>query len=341
MREHKLIPDIPHSRPWISDEDRAAVDAVLRVGMIACGRRVVEFEAACAEYLDARYVETCDSGESALLRALQLLRLEQGASVVVPTYVCSSVASAVKRAGLVPFFCDIGEDWCMTEETVGRVFNTSVAAIVAVHIFGIKVDVAAFKKFGVPIIEDCAQCFTNEVGQLGDVAIYSFSATKCLTCGEGGLVVIPGASPVTANTLKGSASSRISDLQAVLGLSQLARYDQMLKRRQEIALSYLSVLPEVVLERTRRIQSVSIFFRFPLFFAEGFDHVAPKFWAQGVAVRRGVDAVLHRRCGLEDRSFPNAVAALDCTVSLPCYPSMSNQDVDRVKNSVLKVLNEL
>lgn len=341
MREHELIPDIPHSMPWISAEDRAAVDALLGSGMIARGRKVDEFEAACASYLNGRYAQTSDSGEAALLQALQLLELKPGSSVVVPTYVCSSVASAVERAGLRPLFCDIGENWCMTAETVGNVFDSSVAAIIAVHMFGIRMDVASLRAFGVPVVEDCAQCFTNAVGQVGDIAIYSFQATKCLTCGEGGLIVIPDVSSLRLDDVKILNDSRISDLQAVLGLSQLSRYGQMLKRRQQVAEHYFSNLPERLLVRVREVEQSSMFFRFPLYFSEGFDRVAPAFWARGVLVRRGVDALLHHDYGLDDSLFPNAVAALNGTVSLPCYPSLSDKDLGRVVGSVLDVLNEL
>jgi dTDP-4-amino-4,6-dideoxygalactose transaminase len=143
------------------------------------------------------------------------------------------------------------------------------------------------------------------------------------------------------NEARAIGKTRISDLQAVLGLSQLSRYKQMLKRRQEIARSYFSKLPDRVLERLRQVEHSSMFFRFPLFFAEGYDRVAPAFWAKGVLVRRGVDALLHSGHGLSDDLFPNATSALNGTVSLPCYPSMSDKDVDRVISSVLSVLNEL
>ncbi|MGE6791804.1 DegT/DnrJ/EryC1/StrS family aminotransferase [Pseudomonas guineae] len=341
MREHEVKADIPHSSPWISEDDLAAVDNVLRSGMIASGRTVYEFEKACASYLGGKHTELTSSGQAALLRALQLLNLKPSASVIIPTYVCSSVEAAVVSAGLRPVFCDIGEAWCMTAQTVAKVFDSGVAAIIAVHLFGIKVDVGSLTVFGVPVIEDCAQCFDDDVGRAGDLSVYSFHATKCLTCAEGGLIVIPEASSVHIGVVASANAFRMSDLQAALGLSQLSRYGQMQTRRQVIARTYFSTLSPHLLTRLQLIKQASMFFRFPLFFSEGFDQAAPLFWKRGVLVRRGVDTLLHRQRGFDDSLFPNAITAFNNTVSIPCYPAMSDFDVDRVVSSVESVLNEL
>lgn len=341
MYEHELKADIPHSAPWVSEDDLAAVNRVLRSGMLTSGQVACEFEKACAGYLGGQYVELTSSGQAALLRALKLLDLKPNASVIIPTYVCSSVEAAVVSAGLRPVFCDIGETWCMTAHAVAEVFDYNVVAIIAVHLFGIKIDVGSLTVFGVPVIEDCAQCFGNDVGRTGNLSVYSFHATKCLTCAEGGAIAIPAASALHVSAVTGASAFHMNDLQAALGLSQLSRYGQMLTRRQMIANTYFSALSPHLLVRLHKVKQASIFFRFPLFFSEGFNQVAPLFWKHGVLVRRGVDALLHRRHGFDDSLFPNAITAFNNTVSIPCYPAMSDEAVNRVVSSVESVLNEL
>lgn len=332
---------IPHSAPWITEGDIESVNSVLRLGMVAAGEKANEFAAKCSEYLGSEYSELTSSGQEALERALTLLGLAAGGSIVIPTYVCSSVEAAILRAGLRPLYCDIGDAWCMTADSVAKVLDSSVVAIVAVHLFGIKVDVESLSIFGVPIIEDCAQCFRSDVGRVGVAAIYSFHATKCLTAGEGGLVTISSRSGLNAALASESKSSHMSDVQASLGLSQLSRYETMLERRRYIADSYLSNISSIPLERIVRVEGASMYFRFPLFFSAGFDRVAPLFRDKGVMVRRGVDALLHRSRGLSDELFPNAVIAFDRTVSIPCYPALSDENVVRVIESVESVFHEL
>lgn len=337
MRKFEVNKDISHSAPWITEEDVASVVGGLNSGMIAAGVRVTEFEVQCSEYLGGKYSELTPSGQMALERALLLLDLPAGGAVIIPTYVCSSVEAAVINIGLRPLYCDIGETWCVTAESISIFFDSSVVAIIAVHLFGIKVDVESLTIFGVPIIEDCAQCFHPNVGSVGAVAIHSFHATKCLTTGEGGLLTIPKLSNLNSEVAIQSKSKSISDFQAVLGISQLSRYEIMLGKRKAIADFYFSNIPAVLLEKIRSVNDQPLYFRFPLFFPEGFNQVAPIFWDKGVMVRRGVDTLLHRSRGLNDERFPNAISAFNNTVSIPCYPALSDADIARVVEAVESV----
>ncbi len=82
---------IPHSKPWITDDDRKAIEIVLKTGMISQGEEVKRFERMCAQYLGSAHAVATASGTAALVLALRALELEKGAEVVVPTYVCKSV----------------------------------------------------------------------------------------------------------------------------------------------------------------------------------------------------------------------------------------------------------
>src|SRR5205085_1657777 len=110
-------------------------------------------------------------------------------------------------------------------------------------------DINALKKTGLIIIEDCCQCIGGCIdgklaGTFGDVAVLSFNATKCLTTGEGGAILINNSTLVNAfKNLKGLQHIlRMSDLQAALGLSQLSHFDLMLKKRKKIADIYFKLI---------------------------------------------------------------------------------------------------
>lgn len=341
MQEHHVAVPIAHSAPWVSQEDIEAVSDVLRAGMIASGSKALEFESACLTYLDASHVEFAPSGLAALERAINLLGLDKSKTIVIPTYVCDSVRQAVTNCGYRPVFCDVGDAWCITADSVGEVFDSSVGAIIAVHMFGIKMDVKSLSVFGVPVIEDCAQCFSDFVGSDGDLAVYSFNATKCLTTGEGGLIAIPKKSGIDKSASKSTSAHQISDLQASLGVSQLSRYADFLDRRLDIANYFFSVLDSSYLERLSCVRLRSIFFRFPLYIDDGYSRLSKAFTREGVSVRRGVDTLLHRNAGLSDSLFPNAVEAFSNTISIPCYPALNDGAVYKIAEVTRRVVNEV
>jgi UDP-4-amino-4-deoxy-L-arabinose-oxoglutarate aminotransferase len=219
--------------------------------------------------------------------------------------------------------------------------------------YGIFCDVAAVRSLGVPVIEDCAQAVAGEsqrdIG--GDVAVFSFHPTKCLTSGEGGLVVSAktrvvermrdyrdGAGPL----LKPRLFSPMSDIAAGLALAQLDRFPQMLTRRKNLAGRYLAVL-----ERTRpwslnkQALKGSMFFRFPILVDGGLESCQDDFLQRGIQVRRGVDMLLHRLMGMDDTQFPVSVRLFNTTVSLPMYPALTEAEESHCVKSVADIFAHL
>jgi UDP-4-amino-4-deoxy-L-arabinose-oxoglutarate aminotransferase len=276
--------------------------------------------------------------------ALKALDIGAGDEVILPTYVCRNVLEAVVSSGAQPVLCDVGDGWNMTAETVAPMVTQKTAAIILVHIYGIPADTQAILNLGVPVVEDCAQALGAQVagakvGTSGVIGMFSFHATKCLTTGEGGLAA--SNDPTTVSKMRalrdGSENlpaerltSPMTDLQAALGMSQLSRYPQFLSRRKQIADAYYEKLDGCAVELPISIRENSIFFRFPLRVAGDFDGLRQRFEELGVQVRRGVDALLHRRLRLDAAAFPNAERAFADTVSIPIYPAMSDQEIERV-----------
>lgn len=332
---------IPHSSPWILEEDIAMVSETLRRGMIAGGALANEFEQRCAGYLGVPHAWAVGSGQAGILRALISLNIGPGSEVLMPSYVCRAVMDAVTITGASPTFCDIGEDWCINPQTVELAITPKTAAIVAVHPFGIVADIEPLLAFGIPIIEDCCQCFSPRVGRLGAMAVFSFHATKCLACAEGGLIAT--ADPNMAARISESLEAypeptRLADMQAALGISQLSRYDQMLSRRRAIGELYLGELAAALTVRTRSVATRSIFFRFPISVDSGFDNVADEFFNAGIQVRRGVDALLHQKAGLSDARFPTTMELFRTTLSLPLYPALDDDSARYVLTSAKEIL---
>ena len=334
---------IPHSRPWITRQDNEHVQGVLTSGMIAHGTKVVELERSIAELTQTAGVVATSSGRSALSLALKTLEVKPQSKVILPTYVCPSVLNAVLNHSACPVVCDIGDNWVITPEQLAPHIEQNVSAILAVHTFGFPADINAIKQYRIPVIEDACQAFGVPIknggiaGSQGDVGLFSFSATKCLTTGEGGALVC-NSSAILEVARRHKFDVGLTDMQAALGLSQLSRYSEFKQRRVEIRNRYIHALngckgihiPESTLPFTYR-------FVVTLTDGQSFEEVQQAFAREGVAVRKGVDQMLHRKMGLADEDFPNACRLFDTTVSLPYYPAMTDEEVTQVISAVLKV----
>jgi UDP-4-amino-4-deoxy-L-arabinose-oxoglutarate aminotransferase len=336
---------ISHSRPWVTEADLAAVDAVLRSELIGEGTTTARFEAAVSRWLDVEQPGVAvSSGAAALHVALLALGVNAGDEVILPTYVCRSVLDAIRTIGATALLADVGPEWVLTPSNVTPLISARTRAIVVPHIYGIFAEVAAFRSFGVPIVEDCAQAIDrpDRWKMAGDVGVFSFHPTKCLTTGEGGLAV--ARDPILNERLRavrdgGTAIRRVlaplSSVAAALGLSQLARYDTSLARRRRIAVRYRHALGDAATTLLRRTPwDRTMHFRFVMSSDGGVDASVAAFARRGIIVRRGVDELLHRIVGESDRRFPVATELFETTVSVPIYPALSDSDIATCADAV-------
>jgi UDP-4-amino-4-deoxy-L-arabinose-oxoglutarate aminotransferase len=145
-----------------------------------------------------------------------------------------------------------------------------------------------------------------------------------------------------ARGMEGSLATRyrhpLSDLQAALGLSQLARYDEFLRRRRSIADFYFDQFRDLPVQLPHHVRNRSIFFRFPLRIQTEFSDVCALFNKEGIQVRRGVDTLLHRQLGGNAEDFPGAERCFAETLSIPLYPAMTDKECERVVSSCRLIL---
>lgn len=337
---------IPHSRPWLTPAEGDAVAAVAASGMVAAGPQADAFR---RELEDATQhpVALAGSGTAALGAALEALGLPAGAEVILPTYVCGSVLAAVRRAGFTPVLADCGAHWAMTADTVAPRVSPRTGAIILVPLFGLPVDVAGFRSFGVPLVHDLCQGFAEALAEdgkgtgrdRGDVAVLSFHATKMLCTGTGGAVVrlVEEATPAWRGATDWLADAApLSDLQAAMGRAQLRRWPELAERRRDLARRYLEALPEAPMRRLRAALALpgagdAVPFRLPMSLCGAeFDAARAWFAGRGVAVRRGVDALLHWHGAAAPDRFPQAEERFADTVSLPFHPSLNEEEVAAV-----------
>jgi dTDP-4-amino-4,6-dideoxygalactose transaminase len=327
------------------------VAAVVRRGWVAPGPEVSGFERELAARLGTEAVAAVSSGTTALELALRALGVGSGDEVVIPTYVCDALHHAVGRTGATAVLADADRATLSLSAADARVRLTPrTRCIIVPHAFGLAADLRGLLALGVPVIEDCAQTVAarldgRPVGSFGTLAVCSFYATKLLTTGEGGAVAGPAALVERVRDLRDyderedlapRVNAKLSDLAAALGRSQLARVDAFVARRRAIAARYRARLRDVPCATPADLGERHVYHRFVVEVDRPPDTVRTSLAARGVAARRPVYRPAHRALGRD--GFPEADRLWSRTLSLPCYPTLTDAEIDTVAAALAEAL---
>lgn len=339
---------IPHSRPSLGEAEAEAAARVVRSGLLAQGREVELFECEMADYVGRNYAVAVSSGTAALHLGLMALGMGQGATVAMPSYVCTALLHATWAAGARPLLCDI-------DGTTGNIDAAALAkldapdALIVPHMFGCPADIDAVESLGIPFIEDCAMalgghCGDRPVGSRGALSICSFYATKVLAAGEGGMVLTDDANlaervrqlraydGLHARTPRFNA--KMTDVHAAIGRVQLSRLDEFVARRRWLADFYRESLADLRDITSPLVCEGHIYYRYIVKTPRKAEVFMRRLEDAGIVARRPVYAPLHRELALADGDFPRAVEAHESDLSLPLYPSLSDGEARRVVAAV-------
>ncbi len=338
---------IPHSRPTINKEDTDSVIRNLASRQIASRKEVGLFEKEMSSFINMRAGIATNSGTNALYLALKALGIKHGDEVVLPTYVCASVLSAVNYTGATPVLADIEQGgYNINSKSVEEKISEKTKAIIVPHMFGTPANLDKLLKLDVPLIEDCAQAIGAEykgkkLGSFGELSIFSFYATKVLTTGHGGMILAN--SPELLDSLTDmikyderkeyriSYNYEMADFAAALGRSQLRRLDSFVKKRNEIAKIYDSAFEGI--GNAGRIKRDGICFRYVV----EVDNPGRYIGAMkkcGVNCAKPVFRPLHQYGYDKSKKFPNTERAMSHAVSIPIYPSLNDEEISRVCKSI-------
>ena len=336
----------------MSAEDAERVARVVRSGRLAQGAEVEAFERELATRLGVAAVAAVSSGSAALELALRALDVGPGDEVVVPTYACDALHHAVTRCGAAPVLADADpETFGPSAKDVAHRLTRRARAVVVVHPFGLALDLDAFLALGVPVVEDCAQAIGarvagRAVGSRGALAIGSFYATKLITSGEGGAVAGPAERVARVRDARDydereelipRFNFKLTDIQAALGRSQLGRLDTFVARRRAIATRYRARLGSVAgCHPPRDRGERHVFHRFVVTIERPLGRLIDDLRERGVMARRPVFRPIHRALGLA--GYPEADRLWTQCLSLPCYPSLADAEVDAVGAALAEAL---
>ena len=324
----------------------------MRSGRLAQGPEVAAFERELAARLGVQDAAAVASGTAALELALGALGVGAGDEVLIPTYVCDALHHAVRRAGATPVLVDAdpATHSLSAKDALARRTRRTRAVIVP-HAFGLAADLEPFQALEVPVIEDCAQALGAELaggrpaGSGGTLAVGSFYATKMIAAGEGGAVV--GAAALVARvreardydereTLAPRTNAKLTDMAAALARGQLARLDAFVARRRALAARYRALLAGAPARLPAEHGPRHVYHRFVLGLDRDPAAVAEALAAHGVAARRPVFRPAHRALGLG--GYPEADRLWAESLSIPCYPALTDDEAEHVARALRTVL---
>jgi perosamine synthetase len=335
---------INHSKPTIEFEDINKVTETLSEGNLATGKNVNEFIEYLSSYIEKDFGIATNSGTNALHLALRALNTKKGDEIIIPSYICASVWNSIRYCNASPVLVDINkEDYNISFEDTIKKISQRTKAIIAPHMFGNPIkNIERFTELKIPIIEDCATAVGAEhnnkkIGSFGDIAIFSFYATKMMTSGTGGMILtskqdiykrlLDMTQYDKREDLGESYNYIMNDFQAALGLSQLKKLNKFIERRKKIAQRYSELLENSEFRIPEAKEN--IFFRYIIEHHEK-EKLLKNLKKRGVTAEKPVYKPLHNYLKLPNKEFPNTTKAYNRAISLPIYPSLTNKEVESI-----------
>lgn len=361
----------------IDEGDIREVNDTLRGLFLTTGQKTRQFEAEFAEYLGAERVVGTNSWSSAAFLVLKAWGIGPGDEVIVSPLSFVANANVVLHCEATPVFVDVdGFTGNIGINEIESAITPRTKVIFPVHLYGQMADMKSIRKLadqhGIKVLEDCAHTIEGRredygPGLLGDAACFSFSATKNITCGEGGAVATQDGAlarkilSLRHHGINRSASDRhntrpvpldmecvgykanMSDIQAALLVNQLKRIELLYSRRVALCEYYESRFRESSIQTLKIAKnSKSARHLFTILAPVGTrDELVNRLFDAGIGTSvhfKAIHLMKYYRdtFGFREGAFPKAEEISARTLSLPLYPRLTNQEAEYVANQVLK-----
>jgi len=363
---------VPQMTPWLGSEELACVQGPIEENWITEGPRSARFVERLLELTGSKYAVLAPNGTLALYLGLVATGVNPGDEVIVPDCTFIASANAVIMAGATPVFVDVNDyNFQIDLSNADALVTKRTVAVMPVHLYGMAAnmtEVTAFaQRHGLKVVEDAAQGIGvryqgSHVGSFGDAGCFSFFADKTITTGEGGLVACRDEAIYERLRLlrnqgrldRGSFihpaigyNFRMTDIQTAIGLAQLDKLDQIIERKRTILQWYHDELDSLDEVGFIRVEPGSTYVPFRIvLLCEAAGALADVLKEHDIDTR-GTFYPLHRQpcfahldkaCGgpldLSDDRYPNAVRSYERTILLPCFPTLTNEQVRHIGQTI-------
>jgi len=368
---------IPVNQPLLDGNEKKYLLECIDTGWISSeGPFVERFEQAFARRVGRRHAVAVANGTAALDIAVEALAIGPGDEVILPTFTIISCIHQIVRAGATPVLVDSDPlSWNMDVEQVAAKITPRTKAIMAVHIYGLPVDMdpllALADRHGLKLIEDASQMLgqtykDRPCGSFGDISTFSFYPNKHITTGEGGMMATDDEELAErARSLRNLCfqpgkrfvhehlgwNYRMTNLQAALGLAQLERLDEFVARKRFVGRRYRELLKDVPglqlpLTETEFAENIYWVFGLVLDRTLAIDAASAmkRLSLNGVATRPFFwpmhrQPVLLNKGWFEQENYPVAENLAEQGFYLPSGLALSEGQMEQVADRVIRILN--
>jgi aminotransferase EvaB len=359
-QQQPLVPfnDLSRQTRSLGGKLSSTANDVITSGNYLQGLRNAQFETAYAHYIGVPFVVTVANGTDALEIALRALGCRSGDEIITVANAGMYATHACLAIGATPVYADIhAETMLMSIDSVTRALSERTKAVVATHLYGAMVDIGALRAAlpeGIFVVEDCAQAHgaalrNEKAGSLGDVGAFSFYPTKNLgALGDGG-AVSTGDGDICERVRKLSQYGWDQRFHSVLPGGRNSRMDEIQAAVLHAKLDYLSDWNHrrVSIERRLRAAAAGTRFVFPdRDFASYVAHLCVvrhprRDWVRRQLEQRGIGTAIHypvldhKQASMQAVAFRSTDLSTTESVhpeilSLPCFPELTSEEVDRV-----------
>lgn len=359
--------------PLTGAEELKLIEEVLESGFLTQGTRAAEFERLIAERIGSEHAFAVSSATTGLHLALHAAGVAPGDEVIVPDFSFPATANVVIQQGATPVFVDIDIDSYNLDPTrLESAITPRTTAIMPVHAFGLTADMDPInevaERHGIPVIEDaaCALGATyhgREAGTLSLAGVFSFHPRKIITTAEGGMITTSNAGLSerirvlrSHGSVRGSHfmsfidagfNYRLSDVHAAIGVVQMTRLKDILRRRRELAAEYDVALADMEGARAPVVPSgmVHSYQSYVVLLDEDIDRdrVIDAMKADDVEVTLGTYSMhlqpyFRERFGIPDEELPAGTRAQRSALTIPLYPQLTTTDVEKVVETLARAI---
>lgn len=364
------------ARPDITQREIDAVVEVLQTPHLSLGPKLPEFEELFANQCGTRHAVAVNSGTSALHLVVRAMDIGPGDEVITTPFSFVASSNCAIFEGAKPVFIDIDPaTWCIDPGLIEAAITDRTRAILPVDVFGVVADMPAIRRIADPhrlrVIEDSCEALGatlggKAAGSLGDAGVFGFYPNKQITTGEGGMVVTDddniadmirslrnqgrGATPNWLAHERLGYNFRLSDINCALGVAQVERLDEILKKRAEVAGWYDAALEgesRIVCQLTPSgchkswfVYVVRLTDDYP---RDRRDAILEALRSRGIACSNYFSPIhlqpfYRTDYGHQEGDFPVTEALATRTIALPFHARLTQDDVGEVATALKSLL---
>jgi perosamine synthetase len=367
------------SRPDITEAEIQAVTDVLKSPNLSLGPKLTEFETAFAQYLGRKRAVAVNSGTSALFLCMLALDIAHADEVITTPFTFIASANSIMMVGAKPIFVDIDPTSLnINPDLIEQKITDKTKAILPVPVFGDPTGLDSISEIAsrhnLLIIEDSCEALGSvlkgkKVGTFGTMSTFAFYPNKQMTTGEGGMIVtdddnLADLCVSLRNQGRGKAGTwlaherlgynyRLSDINCALGIAQLARLDEFIQKRDNVARTYQKLIADDdrIITPQNPPDSTMSWFVFVIRLAEGYtadqrDALLQDMRQKGIQVSNYFPPVhlqpfMAEKFGFKTGDFPITESIAQRTIALPFYNNLSQQDAELVCTELKSSLDNL